>query len=166
VDGRWFCIYKAVDRTPHWRPSLAVSADGINWEKIGLLNIDGIPKSVFLSGSIFSSSVGPLFIGLEKDKEGYSIETERGHGVGRPPSFVVQYLDLEKKNLHTIFRTVWKSLSQYEYSEHPLLGYCSIVFDPVRTRYLCYVQAIDGQLGRQKGVNETVERLLLYETPL
>jgi len=68
--------------------------------------------------------------------------------------------------LETIFRTPWQPQSKYEHKKHPLLGYASLVYDPLKNRILTYIEAIDGTLTRQIGLNETVERLLLYETIL
>ena len=173
VDGKWFCLYKAVDKDRRERPALATSSDGILWKKHGVLTVDGIDQLRFLSGSIFSGTNGPLFIGLETKLEDsrlaqkdvtYADRYKIGHGGGPSPNFVAYNLDYKNMNLETIFRAQWKPQSEYEHKQHPLLGYVSLVYDPLKNRILTYVEAIDGTLTKQMGLNETVERLLLYET--
>lgn len=175
VDGRWLCLYKAVDDNRRERPALATSCDGISWKKCGPLTIDGTDQLVFLSGSIFASSHGPLFIGLETKLEDsrsthnnvtYADKYGIGHGGGPPSTFVAYNLDYRNLNLEPIFRAQWESQSEYENKAHPLLGYASLVYDTLRNRILMYVEAIDGRLTRQVGLNETVERVLMYETVL
>jgi len=75
-------------------------------------------------------------------------------------------MDYRTMNLETIFRAPWEPGSPYEHPEHPLLGYASLVYDPLRHRVLTYVEAIERYRAERIGLNETVERLLLYETPL
>ena len=79
------------------------------------------------------------------------------------PHFAAYRLDAKKRNLETVFKAPWTPLSPYEHHEHPLLGYSSLVFDPMKNRMLVYVEAIDPKLSRAIGLNETVERLLVYE---
>lgn len=175
VDGKWFCLYKAMDKDRNKRPALATSSDGISWKKQGVLSIDGIDQLAFLSGSIFAGTNGPLFMGLEnklqderltKDGVIYADKYKIGHGGGPISNFVAYNLDYRNMNLETIFRTPWRPLSKYEHKEHPLLGYASLVYDPFKNRMLIYVEALDGALTKQIGINETVERLLLYEAVL
>ena len=75
-------------------------------------------------------------------------------------------LDYRNRNLELIFRAPWDVRSPYEHKDHPVLGYASLVYDPIRNRVLIYVEAIDGTLTKKIGINETVERLLVYETVL
>jgi hypothetical protein len=174
VDGRWFCLYKAMDGLRARRPALATSTDGITWRKHGVLTIEGKLQRAFLSGTLFASGSGPLFIGIEKmySEEGMAARDEDfadkfriTHGSGPKPSFVAYQVDHRNMNLELVFRTPWEPLSPYEHQEHPLLGYSSVVFDPLQNRMLTYAQAIDRETTRF-GINSTVERLILYESPL
>jgi len=180
VDGRWFCIYKAKDGNREERPGLALSQDGIDWRKEGVLTVEGSERLAFLSGTLFPGCSGPLFIGLElidkkerrdlregTEKEGMAYADRHGvpHGSGRA-NFVAYQLDYRSMNLETVFRERWRADSEYEHKEHPLLGYSSLVYDPMGERMLTYVEAIDGQYTEKMGLNETVERLLVYETKL
>ena len=88
-----------------------------------------------------------------------------GHGGGSTPHFAAYRLDIRGRNLETVFRAPWIPLSPYEHGEHPLLGYSSLVLDPANHRMLIYVEAIDPKLSRAIGLNETVERLLVYQVP-
>ena len=174
VDGVWLCLYRAVDGNRRVRPALATSSDGISWKKHGVLAIDGSDQPAFLSGTIFAGTSGPLFMGLERlrddqsarEDEVYADEHRVGHGGGPVPNFVAYNLDYRNMNLEPIFRAPWEPRSPYEHREHPLLGYASLVYDPLRHRILTYVEAIEGDSTKRIGLNETVERLLLYETPL
>ncbi len=174
VDGRWLCLYKARDQDQTLRPALAISRDGVAWRKLGPLTMDGEDRHVFLNGTFFASSSGPLFIGLEKadpteeQKAAEELADEHGvtHGGGPRRNFIACALDRRRANLEVIYRTPWEPGSQYEHPEHPLLGYSSLTFDPKRNRMLIYVEAIDPELSEHMGLNGTVERLLVYETPL
>lgn len=175
VDGRWLCLYKAKNAKREERPALATSRDGIQFQKHGVLTVDGEDRICFLSGSLFAAAGGILFIGLEHfpedslaidPNEEYADEHKVGHGGGPPANFVAMLLDTRNRNLETIFRTRWVPLSEYEWEEHPLLGYASLVEDPHRHRMLMYVEAIDKRLTKAIGLNTTVERLLVYECPL
>ena len=168
------CLSKARDEDRFLRPALATSNDGINWEKQGTFTVDGKEKFIFLSGTIFAGTGNPVFIGLERiekdpfgyDNMNYEDDYKVGHG-GKPPrNFVALKLDSDNMNLKTIFRTTWEPLSSYEYKEQPLLGYGSIVYDPLKNRILTYVEALDPEYTRKLGLNDTVERLLIYETKL
>lgn len=175
VDGRWFCLYKARDGDRTLRPALAVSQDGVSWQKLGPLTMDGEDRHVFLNGTLFAGASGVLFVGLEKadptEEERAKAEEqadEHGvpHGGGPRRNFLACALDLRGRNLETIYRTPWVPGSEYEHPEHPVLGYSSLVFDPPRNRILTYVEAIDPELSQHMGLNGTVERLLVYQTPL
>jgi len=175
IDGRWFCFYKAIDKERRERPALATSIDGITWSKHGVFTIDGTDRLRFLSGSLLAGTNGPLFLGLESEMEDsrvsknrvvYADEYKIGHGGGPIPNFAAYNVDYRNMNLETIFRTPWQPQSKYEHKKHPLLGYASLVYDPLKNRILTYIEAIDGTLTKEIGLNETVERLLLYETIL
>ncbi|MFW6270810.1 MAG: hypothetical protein ACOC4G_12115, partial [Bacillota bacterium] len=174
IDGAWICLYKARDEDRYLRPALATSSDGIRWEKQGTFTVDGEEKYIFLSGTIFAGTDNPIFIGLERvepdpfgyENMNYEDKYKVGHG-GKPPrNFVAMKMDMENMNLETIFRTTWEPLSSYEYKEQPLLGYSSLTYDPLQNRILIYVEAIDPEYTEQLGLNDTVERLLVYESKL
>jgi hypothetical protein len=74
-------------------------------------------------------------------------------------------LDREKLDLKTVFDETWVPLSPYEHRSHPLLGYSSLVPDPMGNRMLIFLESIDPTLSRAIGINETVERLIIYQTP-
>lgn len=179
VDGRWYCLYKARDADHRVSPALATSIDGITWSKHGPLTVDGEDRSCWMSGTFFAASSGLLFIGLEKLEKTESTETSShepypddevyadafrvGHGGGPPRTFIAYQLDYRNTNLETIFRSPWEARSDYEHPHHPVLGYASLVFDPFKERMLIYVEAIDPHFTEKMGINETVERVLVYE---
>jgi hypothetical protein len=174
VDGRWLCVYKAIDAQRNERPGLATSVDGISWNKHGVFKIDGEDRTAFISGSVFSGALGPVIVGLElqlsdsrekRDDVVYADDGRIGHGGGHP-QFVSYLIDIRAMNLETIFRAPWTPLSQYEHKEHPCLAYSSLVYDPLKNRILMYIEALDPKLTRAIGLNETVERQLVYEAPL
>ena len=174
VDGTWICLYKGKNEKREERPALAISGDGKIWEKRGTLTIDGQDRLGFLSGTLFAASAGTLFVGMEtqladsrskKDDVVYADSHGIGHGGGSTPHFAAYRLNIRERNLETVFKALWTPLSPYEHSEHPLLGYSSLVYDPVNNRMLIYVEAIDPKLSRAIGLNETVERLLVYQVP-
>jgi hypothetical protein len=72
-------------------------------------------------------------------------------------------LNIGARNLDTVFDRPWIPLSGFEDPEHPLLGYSSLLNDVATGRMLIYVEAIDPDLSRAIGLNETVERTLVYE---
>jgi hypothetical protein len=174
VDGLWLCLYRAVDAQRRIRPALATSSDGVFWKKLGVLTVDGIDRLAFLSGTILPGTDGPLFMGLERPQgdplagEDEGNVGQRGllHGRGPSPNFVAYGVDLRNADLTTIFRAPWPAGSPHEHREHPLLGYSSLVYDPLRHRMLNYVEALDPELTQRISLNETVERVLLYETML
>ena len=139
------------------------------------MTVDGEDKICFLSGNLFAVSGEIIFIGIEtipedsleeQPDEVYADQFKIGHGGGPPAQFVAMSLDAAGLNLETKFRTRWIPLSEYENYDHPLLGYSSLVKDPLRSRMLIYVEAIDKSLSTAIGLNSTVERLLVYESPL
>lgn len=173
VDGRWLCLYKAKDANRDERPALAVSRDGVLWDKKGPLTVDGEDHVCFINGGMFATSSGTMFIGIESRLDDsrsrrtnvvYADEFGIGHGGGPPARFVAYLLDIRSMNLETVFNTQWQPLSQYEHDEHPLLGYSSTIFDRKNQRFLIYVEALDPELTEAIGINSTVERLLVYES--
>ena len=174
VDGRWVGLFKAVDYDRNMRMQLITSVDGINWTKHGLLTVDGdevIP--FFASGSIFAGVSRSIFMGITRTVPKPDASTEGhvfydkgkvGHGMGEK-HFVAYRIDFENLNLETIFRAPWKARSEYEHEEYILLGYSSAVYDPFKDRVLLYVEAI-GPESKSIGLNETIERVLVFECNL
>ena len=170
VDGRWMCLYKALDGARNVRPALATSFDGITWKKHGVFTTDGEDRIQFISGSIFSGTGGPVFVGQEMQLSGEQTDksvvtydkVKIGHGGGYA-HFVAFHMDVRNMNLETIYRALWTAESEYEHPEHPCLGYSSLVYDPFKNRMLMYIEALDPKLTRAIGLNETVERVLVYE---
>ena len=171
VDGKWICIYKARDESHLAQPALATSSDGIKWRKLGPLKVDGAVRHCWMSGTFFSESDGPIFVGLEKDEAEpepdvvHADEHAVGHGGGPARNFVSYRLDADSRNLESVFRSPWVAGSQYEHTDHPVLGYMSMVQDEARHRMLIYIEALDPKYTKRIGINETVERLLVYEAP-
>ena len=95
----------------------------------------------------------------------YADQHRIGHG-DRPTFGVAYRLDRRRGDLETVYRAYWEPGSEYEHPTYPLLGYASVIVDPKRERVLFYVEAIDAKLTKQIGLNETVERVLVYETRL
>ncbi len=125
-----------------------------------------------MSGTFFPGSNGTLFIGLEKDEgepEHEVVHADKHgvvHGGGPPRNFVAYRLDADGGNLQTLFRSPWIPGSEFEHPDHPILGYMSMVHDQANSRMLIYIEALDPQYTKRIGINETVERLLVYEAPL
>ena len=173
VDGVWLALYKAKNAAREERPALAISIDGISFRKEGPLSVDGKDHLCFLSGTLFAGEGGPIFMGLETQLSDsrrrsngvvYADEHGIGHGGGPTPLFVAYRLRRESRNLETIFRAEWVPKSAYEHADHPLLGYSSLVHLADRNLVMNYVEAIDPEYTRAIGLNETVERLLVYRS--
>lgn len=172
VDGRWLCLYKAKDANRDERPALAVSRDGLSWEKRGKVSIDGADAVCFLNGSMFATASGPMFLGVKtrlddsrerKTEVVYADEHGIGHGGGPRPMFAAYRFDESTMNLETVFEAPWFGMSDYEHAEHPLLGYSSMAYDAANNRFLCYLEALDPELTEAIGINSTVERVVVYE---
>jgi len=156
IDGKYFALYKANDGK-RVRMALATSGDGINWEKHGLLRLNGLeqPSYLLLCGKMFAGSLGPVFMGLENRV------VVKGAAV--TDTFVAYTLNHRKLNLERIFAARWEPMSPYERKDFPIHSYMDMVYDPFRDRILIYVEAIDPQ---DVGLNQEVDRVLLYEVPL
>ncbi|MBD3352978.1 MAG: hypothetical protein GF364_15960 [Candidatus Lokiarchaeota archaeon] len=172
IDGKWYCLYKAKDKNNDRRPAFAVSKDGIKWKKLGKLTIDGKEELAFLSGKLFPGATGLIFIGTEMieqiDPKVAHVEADK-HAVRHGSSmvnFCAYHVDLHNLNLDSIMRIPWEPLSPYEHKDHPLLGYSTSLYDPNANRILLYVEILDGEHTKKVGLNETVERVLVYQTNL
>lgn len=171
VDGVWYCIYKAMNEKRESKPGFATSSDGIHWNKHGILKVDGKDQRAFLSGNIVSGSKGPMFVGVERlkgvkgdgtDNVQYADKYKVKHGSGLI-RFASYYIDEVNMNLDPIFTINWEADPEYEYEEHALLGFSTLVYNPKTESILMYVQAMDPKLTEKMGINTTVERALVYE---
>ena len=159
VDGTYFMLYKAGSRLKV-NTALAVSSDGIRWRKLGVPTIEGEeqPEYFQLSGTIFPSTRGPLFIGLARR---YVV-----NGCGIAKHFEAYIIDYKNMDLENVFRVRWKPLSEYEMPTHPTHGYSSIVYDPLKNRFLIYLETLDPKYTKEVGWRTQVDRWILYEVPL
>lgn len=155
VQGHYLAFYKASDGM-RVNAALAVSSDGKDWRKLGLLRIDGRPQPAvhFLCGNIMDTHSSLLFMGFE------SADVVKGAAVSR--RFVSYVIDPESTNIAPLFCTVWKPLSPFERADFPIHSYSDLVPDPDRNRFLFYVEAIDPKHSAEVGLNLEVDRVLLY----
>ena len=157
VDGRYFALYKA-RRAGEGKVNmaLAMSGDGRNWVKLGVLKVDGNkqPEYFLLSGSIVAGCTGPVFIGTE------TLHVVKGAALTKHVSSYV--IDYRRLNLETVFRAEWKPGSMYEHPEFPIHTYMSLTYSPDDGRWLMTVEAVDPQHSKEPGLNTEVDRLLLY----
>lgn len=172
IDGRYYCLYKGKDKDHKRRPGLATSTDGVTWEKHGQFTIAGQDELAFLSGSLFPGGAGLVFLGTEMVEQ---VDPKIAHVAAdehavRHGSSLVHYcaytVDVAAMNLDPIVRMPWEPLSPHEHPDHPLLGYSTTLYDPRHRRFLMYLEIIDGEHTGQMGLNETVERVVVYESRL
>ena len=157
IDGLYFAVYKVNDGL-RVNMALAVSSDGINWRKLGILGLDNgcQPHYFFLSGKIFAGTLGPILLGFE------TLYVTRGGGY--TDTFVAYLLNYREKRLETLFKGRWEPQSPYERKDYPVHGYCDIVYDPFKERFLIFIEAVDP--SSELGLNYEIDRVLLYETRL
>jgi len=157
VDGRYFALYKARKAgESKVNMALALSCDGFNWVKLGILKIDGNaqPEYFLLSGSIMASCTGPLFIGAE------TLHVVKGASLTKHiSSYIIDYRGL---NLERVFKDSWKAGSVYEHPDYPIHSYMSIAYDSDNGRWIITVEAVDPKYSKEPGLNTEVDRLLLY----
>lgn len=156
IDGLYVALYKANDGS-RVNAALAVSSDGVEWRKLGILKLDGSaqPSYLLLSGRILAGALGPVFVGFES-----RIVVE---GAAVTDTFSSYFIDLRDLGLVRLFSGRWEPRSPYERSDYPVHSYCDVVPDPLQERVLIYVEAIDPS---GIGLDKEVDRLLLYEVPL
>jgi hypothetical protein len=156
VDGLYVALYKASDGL-RVNTALAVSSDGVEWRKLGLLKLDGgsQPGYLLLSGRLLAGALGPVFVGFES-----RVVVE---GAAVTDTFSSYLIDLRGLNLVRLFSGRWEPRSPYERPDYPVHSYCDVVPDPLRDRILIYVEAIDPS---GIGLNKEMDRLILYEVPL
>jgi len=157
IDGLYFCLYKArsVDSNVV-HTALAVSSDGKEWKKLGVLKVNGRsqPEFFMLFGSILAGSLGPVFIGTET--------TDVVKGAALTKNFASYVVDYRNLNLEKVFTARWDPRSRYEHEEYPIHTYCSVAYDPIKERWLIIVEAVDPVCSKEPGLNLEVDRLLLY----
>ena len=162
IDGQYFCLYKARKiGTSVVHTALAVSKDGKEWQKLGVLKVDNEqqPNYFLLSGSIVPGSTGLFFVGTK------TLEVVEGAALTK--YFAVYRIDHENLNLKTIFLAPWTPLSRYEHKEYPIHTYSQVVFDTIRKdRWLIWIEAVDPNCSKALGLNSEVDRVLLYTSEL
>jgi len=159
VDGRYIALYKARRAgMMEAHMALALSPDGKVWSKLGELKVNGEPQRDFLllSGSILSGCTGPIFVGTK------TTDVIRGAALTR--HFAAYAIDYRRKNLETIFEALWIPGSRYEHGVYPIHTYASVVYDPIKDRWLTSIEAVDPTFSEEPGLNSEVDRLLLYVT--
>jgi hypothetical protein len=156
IDGLYVALYKASDSL-RVNTALAVSSDGVEWRKLGILKLDGgsQPGYLLLSGRILAGALGPVFVGFES-----RVVVE---GAAVTDTFSSYLIDLHGLNLVRLFSGRWEPRSPYERPDYPVHSYCDVVPDPLRDRILIYVEAIDPS---GIGLNKEIDRIILYEVPL
>ena len=157
IDGIYFCLYKARGmESSVVHMALAVSSDGKNWKKLGVLKLNGgeQPDLFLLYGDIYPSSLGPMCIGT---KTLYGVK-----GAALTRHFAAYLIDFRNMNLEEVFCTEWKASSRYEHPEYPIHTYSSVVHDTLRGRWLILIEAVDPIHSKEPGLNTEVDRLLLY----
>ncbi|HDJ89069.1 MAG TPA: hypothetical protein ENG40_00035 [Thermoprotei archaeon] len=157
IDGLYFCLYKARPAgKSRVNTALAISSDGKNWRKFGLLSIDGErqPEYFLLNGSIFPSSLGPMFIGMQT--------TEVIKGAALSKEFAAYIINYRELRLEKVFIGRWIPSSRYEHPEYPIHTYSTLTYDYLNDRWLIFVEAVDPIKSLEPGLNTEVDRVLLY----
>ncbi|MCD6368643.1 MAG: hypothetical protein J7L38_02460 [Thermoproteales archaeon] len=156
IDGMYLALYKA-NNGSRVNMALAISTDGVTFHKLGVMKLDGgeQPKYMLLCGKIFSGSFGPTFVGFDNRV------VIRNAAV--TDTFSAYILDLKNLNLVQLFTGKWVPQSPFERKDYPAHSYVDIVYDPFKNRLLLYVEAIDPS---DIGLNNEIDRVLLYEVPL
>ena len=159
IDGKYFCLYKArSEGTSIVHTALAVSNDGKHWVKLGVPTVNGKPQPDYflLSGTIHAGALGPVFIGTK------TLKVVKGAALTK--HFVAYVIDYRRLNLEEIFEVEWKPGSRYEHHVWPIHTYCNVVYDPLKDRWLIWVEAVDPVYSKEPGLNLEVDRVLLYES--
>ena len=159
VDGTYFMLYKAASGGKV-NAALAVSANGLEWRKLGVPTIDGEPQPSYLQlcGTVVAGARGPVFVGLAR--------RHVVNGCGLAKDFEAYVIDYRGMNLESIAKLEWIPKSPYERSDYPTHGYCSLTADPEESRALIYVEAVDPAHTKEVGWATQVDRWILYEVPL
>lgn len=160
IDGRYICLYKANAGGLNVRTALAISRDGREWMKLGVPTVEGEEQKPYflLYGTILAGCTGPVLIGIatrEVVKNAHLTDT-----------FAAYAVDYRRMNLERIFEAKWIPGSIYEHPRYPIHGYASVACDPDHDRWLIWIEAVDPRLSREPGLNEEVDRVLLYESRL
>jgi len=161
VDGRYIALYKARRRgTSRVNMALAVSADGKRWEKRGVPSLQGKEQPPFflLNGTLLSSGLGPVFVGIE------TAEVVKGAALSK--LFVAYLLNLGSPGLERVFVAKWAPGSPYEHPEYPIHTYSTMVEDTPDDRWLMMIEAVDPTQSEEPGLNKEVDRVLLYTSEI
>ncbi len=159
VDGRYLALYKARKAgTKIVHTALALSSDGKNWTKLGVLKVDDKPQSNYflLSGSMLPGCNGPILVGTKT--------TDVVKGAALTKHFAAYVIDHRRLNLETIFVEQWLPGSRYEHKEYPIHTYANVVYDTIKDRWLTWIEAVDPIYSKEPGLNLEVDRVLLYVT--
>jgi len=154
INGLYICLYKA-SSGQRTNMGLAISSDGIEWRKIGLLPVltKYVPQYFVLYGDIYPTPLGPLFIGCESTRV-----VNWAHVADYFSSYLI---DIVSGTLIEVYRTKWEPLSEYENRDAPIHGYMNVFHDYLNERFLLYVEAIaPGEIGTEK----EFDRVILYES--
>ena len=157
IDGRYFCLYKARKAgTSRVNMALAVSRDGREWNKLGVVKINGKaqPQYLMMNGSIMAGCTGPIYFG--------TVTTDVLKGSALTKKFAAYTIDYRNLNLEEIFTAEWTPGSRYEHPTYPLHTYSSVVYDPLRELWMMTVEAVDPLYSAGLGLNLEVDRVLLY----
>ncbi len=157
IDGRYIALYKARRKgSSVVNMAMAVSGDGKEWRKQGLLGLSGggQPDFFLLNGSILPGSGGPVFVGIQ------TTDIIRGAALSR--RFAAYQLDMRAGELEPIFLADWIPGSQYEHPVYPIHTYSTLAEDPSTGRWLLMIEAVDPTHSAEPGLNTEIDRLLLY----
>lgn len=159
IDGVYVALYKANDGR-RVNMAAAISHDGVQWEKLGLLKIDNRPQPeyILLYGSVLPGAFGPVLYSFE------TVNVVKGAALSR--FFASYLLDIRNMNLVTLQKGLWTPKSEFEREDFPVHTYVDILYDPDGNRLLVYVEALDPKYSKEPGLNLEVDRLLLYEVEL
>lgn len=159
IDGMYVALYKASNGR-RVNMALAISHDGITWEKLGVLRLDGgqQPEYLLLYGTVFPGAMGPVLYSFE------TLHVVKGAALSR--MFASYLLDIRNLNLFTLHKGLWRPMSKYEREDWPVHTYINLLHDPDHDRILMYVEALDPEHSKEPGLNLEVDRLLLYEVSL
>ncbi|RLF18029.1 MAG: hypothetical protein DRN06_02515 [Thermoprotei archaeon] len=159
IDGLYVALYKANDGS-RVNMALAVSHDGVEWEKLGLLKLDGRPQPgyLLLYGTVLPGIMAPILYSFE------TVNVVKGAALSK--IFASYLLDLRDMNLVTLHKAPWTPMSEFEREDYPVHTYVDLLYDSDRSRLLVYLEAVDPKYSKEPGLNLEVDRLILYEVKL
>lgn len=163
VDGMFIALCKAVSReSPKVYTELAISKDGVTWNKLGVPTVNGSPQApdpaFLLNGRILPSSHGPMFVG--------SVTLYQVGGAHVTRHVGAYVIDFDRVDLRELYFAEWKASSPYERQDYPIHTYVDVLPDYENDRWLLYVEAIDPTYTKEVGVDTEVDRVLAYQSPM